>query len=71
MQITLNIITIVSAIFLMIAILLQERGTTLGGAFGGEGNVYRGRRGVEKVLFGATIICATIFIGTAIANLFV
>jgi len=63
-------ITIISAILLIIAILLQERGTTLGGAFGGEGNVYRGRRGAEKVLFMATIILGIIFVGSAIINLF-
>jgi protein translocase SecG subunit len=42
----------------------------LGGAFGGEGNVYRGRRGAEKVLFMATIILGIIFVGSAIINLF-
>jgi len=63
-------ITIISAILLTLVILLQERGTTLGGAFGGEGNVYRGRRGAEKVLFIATIIFGTIFVGSAIVNLF-
>ena len=63
-------ITIISAILLMIVILLQERGTTLGGAFGGEGNVYRGRRGAEKVLFVATMIFGAIFVGSAIVNLF-
>lgn len=71
MQTALNIIMITAAILLMIAILLQERGTTLGGAFGGEGNVYRGRRGIEKVLFIATIIFGIIFVGTAVVNLFI
>jgi len=71
MQTTLNIISIVSAVLLIIVILLQERGTTLGGAFGGEGNVYRGRRGVEKILFVVTIIFAFIFVGSAVVNLFI
>lgn len=63
-------ITIISAILLTIVILLQERGTTLGGAFGGEGNVYRGRRGAERILFVATIVVSVIFVGSAIVNLF-
>jgi preprotein translocase subunit SecG len=71
MQMILNIIGIISAILLIITILLQERGTTLGGAFGGEGNVYRGRRGIEKVLFIVTIVFAGIFVGSAIVNLFI
>ena len=71
MEMTVQIINISVAVLLIIIILLQERGTTLGGAFGGEGNVYRGRRGVEKVLFTATIIFAAIFIGTAVVNLFI
>ena len=64
-------ITIITAILLIISVLLQERGTTLGGAFGGEGNVYRGRRGVEKILFWVTIVLAIIFVGSAIINLFI
>ena len=62
------IFQIVLAIVLVVIILLQERGTTLGGAFGGQGNVYRGRRGVEKFLFIMTIIFGIIFVGVAIAN---
>ena len=66
---TLNIIQIVIATLLTISILLQHRGTSLGGAFGGEGNVYRSRRGAEKFLFYATIVLALIFVGLAIANI--
>ncbi len=59
------------AILLMISILLQHRGTSLGGAFGGEGNVYRSRRGAEKFLFYSTIVLAIIFVGLAIANILI
>ena len=59
------------AILLMIAILLQHRGTSLGGAFGGEGAVYRSRRGAEKFLFYLTIIVALLFVILAIVNLLV
>lgn len=64
-----NYLQIAIAILLIVAILLQHRGTSLGGAFGGEGNVYRSRRGAEKFLFYATIVLALLFVGLAVANI--
>ena len=64
----LNIAQVVLAALLVICILLQARGTGLGSAFGGEGNVYRTKRGIEKKLFQATIIFAILFFGVALAN---
>lgn len=69
MQNILSYIQIILAILLTASILLQHRGTSLGGAFGGEGNVYRSRRGAEKFLFYATIVLAILFVGFAIANI--
>ena len=60
---------IILATLLIISILLQHRGTSLGGAFGGEGNVYRSRRGAEKFLFYLTIVLAVLFVGLAVANI--
>jgi len=65
----LNIIQIIVSILLMLAILIQNRGTGLGAAFGGEGNIYRTKRGAEKILHIATIILAAIFMITAFLNL--
>ena len=65
----LNIIQIILSILLITVILLQHRGTALGGAFGGEGNVYRSRRGAEKFLFYATIVLAILFVAGAIVNI--
>lgn len=62
----LSIIQLISAVLLIISILLQNRGTGLGAAFGGEGNVYRTKRGLESVLFKATIVLAVIFLGTSL-----
>ena len=42
------------AIALIASILLQQRGTGLGGAFGGEVTAYRSRRGIERTLFRLT-----------------
>ena len=61
----LSIAQIALSILLVIAILLQARGTGLGGVFGGEGNIYRTKRGVERMLFFATIALAILFFGVA------
>ena len=61
----LNIIQIVLAILLTVAILFQARGGDLGSAFGGGGEVYRTKRGLEKVLFMGTIVMAILFFGLA------
>ncbi len=63
-----NIIQIVLAVILITAIILQNRGTGLGSAFGGEGNIYRTRRSLEKTLFYLTIIVAVLFFLTALIN---
>lgn len=55
------IIQIVISLTLMGAILLQAKGTGLGQAWGGGGEFYRSKRGVEKILFRATIILAFLF----------
>lgn len=68
---TLLIVQIVLAVLLIISILLQHRGTSLGGAFGGAGEVYRSRRGAEKFLFYATVTLAILFVVMAIVNLLV
>ncbi len=63
-------ITQISTVGLMtVAILLQAKGAGLGAVFGGEGNVYRTKRGAEKVLFITTIILAVIFAGSTFASL--
>ena len=59
---------IVLAILLAASILVQARGSGVGLAFGGDGNVYRTRRGVEKKLHVATIVLAVLFLGVALAN---
>ncbi|HBR80377.1 MAG: Preprotein translocase, SecG subunit [Candidatus Uhrbacteria bacterium GW2011_GWE2_45_35] len=64
----LNISQASLAILLVICVLLQARGTGLGAAFGGDSNVYRTKRGIEKKLFQATIIVAILFFGVSLAN---
>jgi len=66
-----QIAELIVSILLILGILLQNRGAGLGGIFGGEGNVYRTKRGVEKGLFISTIVLAILFFGLAIAQLLV
>lgn len=71
MQKIINIIQIVLAALLIASILLQQRGTSLGGAFGGDSSIYRSRRGVEKFLFISSIILAVLFVSAAILSVIV
>jgi preprotein translocase subunit SecG len=52
---------IIVSVALIIAILLQARGTGLSGTFGGDSAVYRSRRGVERRLWQFTIVLLILF----------
>ncbi|HAJ44428.1 preprotein translocase subunit SecG [Candidatus Azambacteria bacterium RIFOXYC1_FULL_41_20] len=64
----LPIIQIVIATLLIGAILLQSRGTGLSSVFGGESSFYHTRRGIERIIFWATIVLATLFVITSIIS---
>lgn len=57
----LYIIQIIVSVALIAAVLLQVKGSALGGIFGGQGAVYTSRRGVEKTIFNITIGLAAAF----------
>ncbi|MBI4033153.1 MAG: preprotein translocase subunit SecG [Candidatus Blackburnbacteria bacterium] len=59
------------AIVLIICILLQSRGAGLGGAWGGGGELYTTRRGIEKLLFRGTIVVAVLFVIVSFTSLLV
>lgn len=67
----LQVTQITTGILLVISVLLQHRGTGLGGAFGGEGMSYRSRRGIEKLLLRASVLFATVFLLAVIAQLLI
>ncbi|MBI2099520.1 preprotein translocase subunit SecG [Candidatus Uhrbacteria bacterium] len=71
MSTVLNIAQIVLAGLLTASVLLQARGTGLGAAFGGEGNIFRTKRGVEKILFYATIVISALFFAVSLANIII
>lgn len=60
----LQIITVISAILMVAAILLQQRGASLGAGFGASGELYTSRRGLDKSLYRATIVMAVIFVAS-------
>lgn len=69
-----NIISIAQiaiAAVLMLLILLQQRGTALGSAFGqdGGGGFYTTQRGIQKKIFWTTVVFACLFVALSVANL--
>ena len=64
----LDAIQVILAIILIIVVLLQNQGAGLGATFGGEGNIYRTKRGPEKLLFTGTIVISFLFLTIAIIN---
>lgn len=69
MNTVLLIVHIGLAVLLVTAILLQAQGVGLGSSWGGGGETYHTRRGLEKVVFYFTIIGIGLFIATSIALL--
>lgn len=63
---TLTIIQLASACLLIGTILLQQKGSGLGAAFGGSSNVFSTKRGLDKVLFRATIVLSVVFFGVSL-----
>ena len=68
-QTILAIVMITLSVALTGLILLQQRGSGLGAAFGGDSSVFRTKRGLEKGIFYGTIATAVLFFGVAILNL--
>lgn len=66
----LQIVTVGSAVLMILAILLQQRGASLGAGFGASGELYTTRRGLDKNLFEVTIILAVVFILSILVGLF-
>ena len=70
MEKILTLVQILISIFLIVSILLQQKGAGLGSALGGEsGNIYSTRRGAEKILFYATIVLALAFLAIALIRI--
>jgi preprotein translocase subunit SecG len=61
LTVTFQIIQIIISITIIALVLLQAKGSGLGSIFGGDGGVYRTKRGVEKTLYQATIGLSILF----------
>ena len=69
MELTLKITTIASAGLLILLILVQQRGASLGAGFGASSELYTTRRGTDKTLHEFTVIVAIIFVSSLIVSL--
>jgi len=56
-----NYISMISMALMVLLILIQTRGASLGAGLGSAGEVNTTRRGTEKTIFQLTIICAIVF----------
>ncbi len=63
-------VQIALSVLLVVAILLQRTGASLGGAFGADNfsSGFHTRRGFEKTLFQATIVLGILFALSALVN---
>ena len=69
MDTILQIVTLSSAVLMVLAVLLQQRGASLGAGFGSSGELHTTRRGIDKNLFEITIVLAVIFVLSILAGL--
>lgn len=65
-----NIFQIIIGTVVITSVILQSRGTDTGMVFGGSGESYRSKRGLEKFLFYVTIIGAVLFVTVSLLSLF-
>lgn len=69
MKPVISLIQIILGILLILVIIIQQKGSGLGSAFGGDLGFYRTKRGAEKLLFYATIAIAIAFIISSLVGL--
>lgn len=62
---------IVLSLVIVTLILIQGRGAGLGSAWGGGGEMFQTRRGIEKVTLRLTVFLIIVFFAISIANLFI
>lgn len=65
------VINIILSIIIVVFILIQGKGAGLGSAWGGGGEMFTTRRGVEKVILWLTTIAILVFFVVSLVNLFV
>lgn len=71
MKPALLVINILVSLALIILILIQGKGAGLGSAWGGGGEFFQSRRGLEKITLRLTVILIAVFLVVSLLNLFV
>ena len=64
-------VNIILSALVVILILIQGRGAGLGSAWGGGGEMFQTRRGIEKLKLRITVILILLFFTISMINLFV
>lgn len=64
------IVNIVLSVLIVVLILIQGRGAGLGSAWGGGGEMFQTRRGIEKITLRLTVFLIILFFLVSIINLF-
>lgn len=64
------ILTVIISGFIIFFILIQGKGAGLGSAWGGGGELYQTRRGVEKITLRLTVILIVAFFIISLIKLF-
>jgi preprotein translocase subunit SecG len=57
------------SVALIALVILQAKGVGLGRAWGGGGEFYKSRRGVEKFIFQITVFMAVLFLASSVLNI--
>lgn len=67
----LQTLILISSVLVIILILLQQRGATLGSGSGASSEINTTRRGLEKSMFNTTVILAFVFVLSVLGLLIV
>ncbi len=70
MKIALLALTTIVSILIVVFILIQGRGAGLGSAWGGGGEFFQTRRGIEKITLQVTVLLIVLFFIISAINLF-
>lgn len=65
------ILNIIFSVLIVVFILIQGKGAGLGSAWGGGGEMFQTRRGMERIILWLTTISIAIFLVVSLINLFV
>jgi preprotein translocase subunit SecG len=71
LQTSLPYVQLILSALIIVAVILQRTGASLGGAFGADNftSGFHTRRGMERTLFYATIVLGILFAASALLNL--